>query len=121
MGDLQKISWQQILEAQTAAGGNFSPVIGTDALPNHPFDPAAPAASANVPIIVSTTLEDAALSLTNFNLSEDGLKALFDQRFGGKGAQLVALYRKYDPAATPFLIQAQAFTDAGGPPARATP
>jgi carboxylesterase type B len=28
MGDLQKVSWQQILEAQTAAGGNFSPVIG---------------------------------------------------------------------------------------------
>ena len=41
-----------------------SPVIGTDALPNHPFDPAAPAVSANVPIIVSTTLEDAALGLT---------------------------------------------------------
>ncbi|HXA37806.1 MAG TPA: carboxylesterase family protein [Phenylobacterium sp.] len=114
MGDLQKVSWQQILEAQTATGGNFSPVIGTDALPNHPFDPAAPAVSANVPIIVSTTLEDAALGLTNFDLTEAGLKSLFDQRFGGKGAELVALYRKYDPIATPFLIQAQALTDAGG-------
>ncbi|HZZ32751.1 MAG TPA: carboxylesterase family protein, partial [Phenylobacterium sp.] len=114
MGDLQKISWQQILEAQTAVGGNFSPVIGTDALPNHPFDPTAPAVSANVPVIVSTTLEDAALGLTNFDLTEGGLKALFDQRFGGKGTELLALYRKYDPIATPFLIQAQALTDAGG-------
>src|SRR6201995_3199929 len=114
MGDLQKISWQQILEAQTAAGGNFSPVIGTDALPNHPFDPAAPAVSANVPIIVSTTLEDAALGLTNFDLTEAGLTALFDQRFGGKGKELTALYRRYDPGASPFLIQAQALTDAGG-------
>ncbi len=112
-GDIQKFSWQQILEAQTAGGGNFSPVIGTDALPNHPFDPVAPGVSAHVPVIISTTLEDAALSLTNFGLTEEGLKALFDQRFGGKGKDLLALYRKYDPSASPFLIQAQAFTDSG--------
>ena len=114
IADIQKLSWQQILEAQTAAGGNFSPVIGVDALPNHPFDPAAPAVSADVPVIVSTTLEDAALGLTNFTLTEDGLRALFDQRWPGKGKELVSLYRRYDPIATPFLIQAQAFTDAGG-------
>jgi para-nitrobenzyl esterase len=113
MGDLQKISWQQLLEAQTAAGGNFAPVIGTDALPNHPFDPVAPAVSANVPMIVSTCLEDAALALTNFTLTEPELTALFDRRWPGKGKELVALYRRYDPIATPFLIQAQAFTDAG--------
>lgn len=112
--ELQRASWRQILEAQTAVGGNFSPVIGTDALPNHPFDPVAPAVSADVPVIVSTTLEDAALSLTNFDLTENGLVALLDQRFGGHGAELVKLYRKYDPVASPFLIQAQALTDAGG-------
>ncbi|HEY2357616.1 MAG TPA: carboxylesterase family protein [Phenylobacterium sp.] len=114
MADIQKLSWQQILEAQTAVRANFSPVIGTDALPNHPFDPVAPAVSANVPVIVSTTLEDAALGLTNFDLTEDGLRALLDQRTGGKGKELLALYRRYDPGATPFLIQAQALTDAGG-------
>ena len=55
-----------------------------------------------------------ALPLRPF-LQEDcaGLKALFDQRFGGKGKELVALYRKYDPSATPYLIQAQALTDSG--------
>ncbi|HEV2530186.1 carboxylesterase/lipase family protein [Phenylobacterium sp.] len=114
MGELQRISWQRILEAQTATGGNFSPVIGTDALPNHPFDPVAPAVSADIPIIVSTTLEDAALGLTNFDLTESGLQKLLDQRFPGHGVELVALYRRYDPGASPFLIQAQAFTDAGG-------
>jgi para-nitrobenzyl esterase len=114
IADIQKLSWQQILEAQTAVNGNFSPVIGTDALPNHPFDPGAPAVSANVPIIVSTTLEDAALGLTNFDLTEQGLTALLDKRFPGKGTEIVALYRKSDPKAAPFLIQAQVFTDAGG-------
>lgn len=114
IADIQKLPWQQILEAQTAAGGNFSPVIGTDALPHHPFDPAAPPESRDVPIIVSTTLEDAALGLTNFDLSEDGLRDILDRRVPGKGKELVSLYRKYDPIATPFLIQAQALTDAGG-------
>jgi para-nitrobenzyl esterase len=113
IADIQKLSWQQILEAQTVVGGNFAPVIGTDALPNHPFDPKAPAVSADVPIIVSTCLEDAALGLTNFDLTEDGLRALLDRRTGGKGKELLAVYRRYDPGATPFLIQAQAFTDAG--------
>ena len=114
IADIQKLSWQQLLEAQTAAGGNFSPVIGTDALPNHPFDPAAPAVSADVPIMVSTTLEDAALGLTNFNLTEEGLLDIIEKRSPGKGREILALYRRYDPGATPFLIQAQMLTDAGG-------
>lgn len=111
--DIQKLSWQQILEAQSVVGAGFSPVIGTDALPNHPFDPKAPEVSAHVPIIVCTTLEDAALSLTNFDLTEEGLKTFLETRWPGKGKELHALYRQYDPLATPFLIQAQALTDSG--------
>ena len=37
------------------------PVIDGAYLPHHPFDPAAPPESADVPVIISTTLEDAAL------------------------------------------------------------
>ena len=114
IADIQKLDWRQLLEAQTAAGGAFSPVIGTDALPNHPFDPAAPAVSANVPIMVSTTLEDAALGLTNFDLTEQGLLDIIEKRSPGHGKEILALYRRYDPGATPFLIQAQMLTDAGG-------
>ena len=115
--DIQKVTWQQILEAQTALGvsAGFSPVVaeGT-ALPHHPFDPAAPDESANVPMVISTTLEDAALSLTNFNVDEAGVKAIFNQRFAGKGDEIYDLYRRHNPKKTPFLLQAQAFTDAGG-------
>lgn len=112
-GDIQKKTWREILEAQTVAGANFAPVIGTDALPHHPFDPKAPEESHDVPMIVSTTLEDAALSLTNFDLTETGLVELLDKRFKGQGKEIAALYRRYDPIATPFLIQAQVFTDSG--------
>lgn len=114
VADIQKLPWQRLLEAQTEVGAGFSPVIGTDALPHHPFDPAAPPESHHVPIIVGTTLEDAALALTNWDLTEDGLQALLEQRYKGRGKEILALYRKHDPIATPYLIQAQVLTDAGG-------
>jgi para-nitrobenzyl esterase len=117
IADIQKVSWQQILEAQTALAGQagYSPVVveGT-ALPHHPFDPAAPQESADVPVIISTTLEDAALGLTNFNVDEAGVKDIFNKRWAGKGDEIYDLYRKHNPKKTPFLLQAQAFTDSGG-------
>jgi para-nitrobenzyl esterase len=116
--DLQKISWQQLLEAQlavsaTAPGLGNGPVIDGKYLTHDPFDPAAPPESAEIPLIVSTTLEDAALSLTNFNLSEADLQALIDKRYKEKGTETLALYRKYYPEKSPYLIQAMMLTDAG--------
>jgi para-nitrobenzyl esterase len=113
--DLQKLSWQQILEAQTAVGaGGFTPVMDGSTLPHHPFDPTAPPESAGVPVIISTTLEDAALALTNFDLDEAGLKKILTERYGDKAAPMLALYRARYPDKSPYLIQAQIFTDAGG-------
>jgi para-nitrobenzyl esterase len=113
IADIQKVSWQQLLKAQNdAADANFAPVRDGRYLPHHPFDPEAPPETANLPIIVSTTLEDAALRLTNFDLDEAGLTALIDKRFPGKGSEVVALYRQRYPNKRPFLIQAQAITDA---------
>ncbi|MEP7272732.1 MAG: carboxylesterase family protein [Acidobacteriota bacterium] len=112
IADIQKVSWQELLEAQTGIPG-FSPVVDGSYLPHHPFDPVAPQESADVPVIISTTLEDAALSLTNFGLDESGLKGVLDQRFPGKGDEILALYRQRYPQKSPFLIQAQALTDSG--------
>ena len=113
--DIQKVSWQQILEAQTALGpaASFTPVVDGTVLPHHPFDPTAPSESAVVPVIISTTLEDAALGLTNFNLDEAGLKTMMAQRYGAKAEPMLALYRSRYPNKSPFLIQAQIATDAG--------
>ena len=89
------------------------PVLDGKYLTHDAFDPAAPVESAEIPLIVSTTLEDAALSLTNFTLSEADLKALIDKRYQTKGAEILALYRKYYPQKSPYLIQAMMLTDAG--------
>ncbi len=112
IADIQKVSWQQLLEAQTGIAG-FAPVLDGTILPHHPFDPVAPPESADVPVIISTTLEDAALSLTNFNLDEAGLKALLTQRYSEKADAIMALYKQYAAQKSPYLIQAQVFTDAG--------
>ena len=111
--DLQKLSWQELLDAQTGLGASFAPVMDGKILPHHPFDPVAPPESEEVPVIISTTLEDAALSLTNFNLDEAGLKGVLTQRFGDKADEILALYKRRYPQKSPFLIQAQVFTDSG--------
>jgi len=111
---LQKLSWQQILEAQTAVvGAAFAPVVDGTMLPHHPFDPTAPPESDAVPMIISTTLEDAALSLTNFDLDEAGLTKILNERYGAKAEQILTLYRSRYPNKSPYLIQAQIATDGG--------
>jgi len=112
IADIQKVSWQQLLEAQTGIAG-FAPVMDGTILPHHPFDPVAPPESADVPMIISTTLEDAALSLTNFNLDEAGLKTILSQRYEEKADEILKMYKQRYPQKSPFLIQAQIFTDAG--------
>jgi para-nitrobenzyl esterase len=116
IADIQKVSWQQILEAQTSLGPGaaFSPVVDGTILPHHPFDPAAPPESADVPVIISNTLEDAALRLTNWDLTEDGLRTMMNQRYGAKAEPMLAMYRNRYPDKSPYLIQAQIDTDAGG-------
>lgn len=114
IADIQKVPWQKILEAQTGlAGANFSPVVDGTILPHNPFDPTAPPESADVPIIISNTLEDAALRLTNFDLTEEGLRTMMNQRYGAKAEPMLAMYRNRYPDKSPFLIQAQIDTDAG--------
>jgi para-nitrobenzyl esterase len=113
--DLQKLSWQQILEAQSSLDSSavFTPVVDGNVLPHQPFDPIAPPESADVPLIVSTTLEDSALSLVNFDLDEKGLRTIMAQRYGEKAGPMLALYRARYPNKSPFLIEAQIATDVG--------
>jgi len=112
IADIQKISWEQLLQAQSeSTGAAFTPVMDGKYLPHHPFDPTAPAESRDVPVIISTTLEDAALRLTNWDLSDTGLKTLLDDRYKGKANEILALYKEVAPGKTPYLIQAQVFTD----------
>jgi para-nitrobenzyl esterase len=109
--DIQKVPWEQLLDAQTQITSGFTPVMDGTYLPHHPFDPAAPLESRDVPVIISTTLEDAALRLTNWDLTESGLTSLINERFNGKAGEILPMYRDARAGKTPYLIQAQIFTD----------
>jgi para-nitrobenzyl esterase len=111
IADIQRLPWEQLLEAQAGINPGFTPVIDGAYLPHHPFDPAAPAESRDVPVIISTTLEDAALRLTNWDLNDAELTALLNERYNGKASEILAMYRPVASGKTPYLIQAQVFTD----------
>jgi para-nitrobenzyl esterase len=86
---------------------NFGPVIDGSVLPAHPLDPAAPAVSDDIPILVGGTRDESAIFLApddavwNRTLSE----ADFDKRIaavaGEAAPELAAYYRRRDPGATP--------------------
>jgi para-nitrobenzyl esterase len=112
IAEIQRLPWEQILQAQTeATGAAFTPVMDGRYLPHHPFDPAAPPESRDVPVMISTTLEDAALRLTNWDLTDAGLTALLNERFNGKAGEILDLYRPATAGKTPYLVQAQVLTD----------
>jgi para-nitrobenzyl esterase len=112
VADIQRLPWEQLLDAQVqSTGAAFIPVVDGTYLPHHPFDPSAPPESRDVPVIIATTLEDAALRLVNWDLSETGLMALLDERYKGKASEILELYRPLTAGKTPYLVQAQVFTD----------
>src|SRR6185437_15367180 len=66
-----------------------------------------------IPLIVSTTLDDASLFFDNFSLDEAALRQWLEARYGEAADGIYRLYRARWPAKTPFLLQAQIVTDSG--------
>lgn len=118
---LQTLPMQALLAAQVTmedadrakgeAPRAFSPVLDGTAIARHPFDPDAPAVSADVPMIVSTVLDERAYRMVNFNLDEAGLLKFAEARVGAESRTVVAMYRDEDPGASPYVLQARIDTD----------
>jgi para-nitrobenzyl esterase len=117
IGELQQVPWQKMVEAQTIVFGanpfGMPPVLDGDYFPHEPFEPGAPAESADVPMIISSTLEDAGLVLTQFALTESGLQQFLQERFKEVAAPMLSLYRKHYPDKSPYLMMAMMLTDGG--------
>lgn len=114
VADIQAVPWQAILAAQMEVGVHgFAPTLDGEVFPHDPFDPAAPGESAEVPLIVSTTLDDASLFLTDFDLDEAGLQAAVRMQYGEAAGPMLALYRSLWPGKSPFLLRSQIVTDSG--------
>lgn len=95
--------------------GGFAPVVDGKVLPHHPFDPVAPAESADVPLIVGNNRTEMVLfSLgdpSTFTLDEAGLQQRVKGLVGDHTQRVVELYRKANAGATPSDLYFLIYTD----------
>ena len=85
----------------------FAPVVDGNVLPAYPFEPQASALSADVPMIIGTTLNEFVTAL-NHPEYENMTSAELEQRVraacGDKAAQVLAAFRRRTPNAKPFDV-----------------
>jgi para-nitrobenzyl esterase len=114
LGEIEDLPWSRLLAAQTEVGAHaFSPVLDGVNLVSDPFQPRAPLESNDVPLIVSTTVDDAGLFFDRFAMTEAELKTLLEAGYGAKAGALLALYREHFPAKSPYLLYSHIVTDSG--------
>ncbi|MGI4830783.1 MAG: carboxylesterase/lipase family protein [Janthinobacterium lividum] len=127
LDQLQTMPWQQLIDASdralhkptgdgpvttppghTAARPGFSPVVDGRNLPAHPFDPTAPAMSADMPMIVGTTLNEFTTALNHPELermTDAEMRAKVTALYGAeKMPAMVTAFRARTPAANPFEL-----------------
>lgn len=109
---LQARPWQDVVLALGAGGnGRFAPFVGDAGLPAHPFAGAAPLASPGVPLLLSSTLEDAAMFSADFSMSEEQLRRTLSEELGERSTRVLEMYRDLAPGKSPYLIAAQIASD----------
>jgi para-nitrobenzyl esterase len=115
---LQAVPFEKVIAAQSeltadAPAAGFAPVVDGEAIPRHPFHPDAPAISADVPMIIGTTLDDSAMG-GRFDIDEAGVKAGLQKRYAAHVDRIFDTYRRKYPTVSPFLLQARMLTDRRG-------
>jgi para-nitrobenzyl esterase len=83
----------------------FGPVVDGKILPNHPFDPGAPSISADIPMIIGTTLNEfvTAINHPEFEaMSEADLETRVRGTYGAKAMSVIDAFRQRTPRAKPF-------------------
>jgi para-nitrobenzyl esterase len=122
-GALQSMPYAQIVAAGTkvtarSSGPIFSPdlsrsedtvgwapVYDGKVIVQQPFDPEAPRISAQVPMLIGTTLNEAGTNIGRPDgeaMSEAELIDRVKKQIGDRAAQVVAIFRERTPQATPF-------------------
>jgi para-nitrobenzyl esterase len=111
---IEHLPWAQLLAAQTAIGAHaFAPVLDDKHIPAHPSDDMAASHSDQVPLMISTTLDDAGIFFDRFGMTEQDLSAALSGGYGDKAMALQAAYRERFPRKSPYLLYSQLMTDMG--------
>ncbi|HZL10348.1 MAG TPA: carboxylesterase family protein [Prolixibacteraceae bacterium] len=117
---LQKLPVEQILEAHYEVNRGlgadldtlgFAPSVDGVILPQHPFHPVALRVSPDVPMMIGSTRTEWTGLTTDaslWHLDEAGLQVQVNKLLGDKAGEMIELYRKCNPGASPsdlfFLI-----------------
>jgi para-nitrobenzyl esterase len=102
---LNDVPLQGIAAMRATQPGRWGPVVDGASLPNHPFDPAAPARCANMPLLIGNTREEATFFERDdpafFHMDDAALSARLHQYFGAMADSILAFYRHAMPDASP--------------------
>jgi para-nitrobenzyl esterase len=101
---------RKLAQAATAAGTpapNWGPVVDGRVLPQHAFDPAAPAISAQIPMLIGNTFVEFGGGVNNptaHELTLEQLRERLQPTVGARAPEVIAAYQKVFPTARPFEI-----------------
>lgn len=119
---LQSIDYREIVQAalrsQPPRGiRSLAPVVDGRSLPAHPFDPVAPAISANVPVIVGSCKDEATLFTMpdpQFGkMTPEDVRQRFGSLFGSRADEAFALVSSRRPDDPPTYWYTTALTGSG--------
>jgi para-nitrobenzyl esterase len=85
----------------------WMPTVDGDVLPAHPFDPTAPAISAQVPMLIGTNLNEFVHGVDNpgaYSLTTKQLEDRLKPRYGDRTTAIIAAYREEYPDGRPFEL-----------------
>ncbi len=91
----------------------WGPVVDGKLLPQHPFDPTAPAISAQVPMLIGTTLNEFTTSLNhpeNEVMTEAEVQKRLGDMYGSHPERIIEVFSASHPGAKPFDILSLAMT-----------
>lgn len=106
---MKKVSQSTALHRDSFGESGWGPTVDGRSLPVHPFDPAAPAISANVPLMTGTNLNESVSGLDNpvaYRMTEDEMKQHVGAMFAENSDAIISAYREEYPQETPFGIYA---------------
>jgi para-nitrobenzyl esterase len=79
----------------------FNPVVDGHALPHHPFEPAAPKISANIPLMIGTNKDEILLFAPQLaDLDEPAMQSRMKAFIGDNSERVIAAYRRARPNAS---------------------
>ena len=102
---LRKLQQANPASPPAPAAIGWGPTVDGAVLPNHAFDPVAPAQSVKVPLMVGTVLNEMTTALNNPALEQmtnDELLKRVSEQYGARTGAIVKVFRDAHPAARPF-------------------